>query len=336
MKYAFPIFIAVVFVVIFPLLNYMESIPIDSTQVGFRGTGMVQVDNPRTEAKLEEANQAPESIGSVEPGGDPAGQVYENVQVLADLSEDEFNHFMLSVTEWVSPEEGCAYCHNEENLASDEVYTKIIARRMIQMTQAINTEWGDHVNGAGVNCYTCHRGNHVPENIWVEDDRPQAGGFSASRNGQNLASDINGKTSLPYDALSKLATSDDAIIRVAADAALPTTAGGSSIQDTEATYSLMINMSEGLGVNCNYCHNSRAFRDWEQSSPARVKAWHGIEMVQNVNEEYLIPLASALPDNRLGPRGDAPKAQCSTCHQGIPKPMYGADMLSDHPTALKP
>jgi len=29
----------------------------------------------------------------------------------------------------------------------------------------------------------------------------------------------------------------------------------SSIKQTEWTYSLMIHMSESLGVNCTYCHN---------------------------------------------------------------------------------
>lgn len=332
MKYIFPIFIVVVFLVVFPLAHYMEGLPVDSEQVGYRGTGIVQVDNPRIEADLAEENQPPDSFGSVEPGGPLASEIYENVQVLGDLTEDEFNHLMLGITQWVAPNEGCAYCHNLENLALDDIYTKVVARRMIQMTMAINSEWGDHVAPAGVNCYTCHRGQHVPENIWVEDSRPQAGGFSANRNGQNLGSEINAYTSLPYDALQQLVTADAAEIRVQPRNGLPIFDQPlNPIQQTEVTYSLMMNMSQGLGVNCTYCHNSRAFYDWNESSPARVKAWHGLEMVQNLNQEYLIPLGAALPDHRKGPMGDAPKAQCSTCHNGIPKPMYGANMLEDHP-----
>ena len=34
-------------------------------------------------------------------------------------------------------------------------------------------------------------------------------------------------------------------------------------------YEVMMQMSAGLGVNCTYCHNSRAFYDWGQSLPAR-------------------------------------------------------------------
>ncbi len=320
------------------MLLTFEVPPMDVTQIGFRGVGIEQVDNPRIEAELAKRNQPPEELDPVEPGGPLASEAYENVQVLGDLTQDEFDHYMLSVTEWVSPEEGCGYCHNEENLAEDNVYTKIVSRRMMQMTRAINGDWEAHVGGAGVNCYTCHRGLHVPQYVWVEDDQyPAAGGFAASRNNQNLATEVAGFASLPYDALSEKLTRDDVEIRVQGDNALPYAGErGVTWQETERTYSLMIHMSQGLGVNCTYCHNSRAWYNWEQSSPARMTAWHGIEMVQNLNEEYLIPLAAELPPHRLGPQGDAPKANCTTCHQGIPKPMYGWNALSDHPKALGP
>lgn len=88
-----------------------------------------------------------------DPSGDRAGAIYQNVQVLKDLSDDQFNQFMASITEWVAPETGCNYCHNPENMASDEVYQKVVARRMIQMTQAINVDWKPHVAETGVTCY---------------------------------------------------------------------------------------------------------------------------------------------------------------------------------------
>ena len=339
MKDLWIVAIPFIFVLVLAANSTWDRPPIDSAQSGFRGTGMAEVANPRTEAKLAELNQVWESFGRVEPGGPPASLAYENVQVLGALSQDQFDHLMLSITNWVSPEEGCAYCHNEENLADDSVYTKIVARRMIQMTQTINAEWGEHVGGVGVNCFTCHRGLHVPQYIWVDEDHQgqATGGFAAKRNNQNLATPVAGFSSLPYDALERLLTRDDAEIRIAALNALPfTDEEGASIQDTEVTYSLMMNMSQGLGVNCTYCHNSRAFGDWEQSNPTRTTAWHGIEMLQNINAEYLIPLQSALPENRLGPKGDAPKAMCATCHQGLPRPLYGANALEDHPELGQP
>jgi photosynthetic reaction center cytochrome c subunit len=104
-----------------------------------------------------------------------------------------------------------------------------------------------------------------------------------------------------------------------------------SIKQTEWTYGLMMHMSNALGVNCTYCHNSRNFMAWDQSNPARASAWYGIRMVRDLNEHYLQPLAPVFPHARWGPLGDAAKANCATCHQGAYKPLYGASMLADYP-----
>jgi photosynthetic reaction center cytochrome c subunit len=93
----------------------------------------------------------------------------------------------------------------------------------------------------------------------------------------------------------------------------------------------MIHMSEGLGVNCTFCHNSRSFTGWSESTPQRVTAWHGIRMVRDLNTSYLEPLTAQFPANRLGPGGDVAKINCSTCHQGVSKPLYGAPMAKDYP-----
>ena len=77
-----------------------------------------------------------------------------------------------------------------------------------------------------------------------------------------------------------------------------------------------------LGVNCTYCHNTRAFSDWSQSSPAKVSAWHGIRMTRDLNAKYLKQLSQrGGRTNRLGPTGDSPKLACATCHQGVYKPL---------------
>jgi photosynthetic reaction center cytochrome c subunit len=93
----------------------------------------------------------------------------------------------------------------------------------------------------------------------------------------------------------------------------------------------MVAMSESLGVNCTFCHNSRAFSDWTTSTPQRVTAWHGLQMVRALNGNYLEPLASTFPANRLGPLGDGPKLDCATCHQGVNKPLFGQSMVADYP-----
>ena len=81
--------------------------PVDAKQTGFRGTGMEVVSGRETNARLAAANVAPPSPYEPDPTGARARDVYQNVQILGDLSEDQFNHFMASITEWVSPEQGC-------------------------------------------------------------------------------------------------------------------------------------------------------------------------------------------------------------------------------------
>jgi photosynthetic reaction center cytochrome c subunit len=60
-----------------------ERPPVETVQRGLRGTGMVQVYNPRTVEALVEANQVPESVPHPGEEGAKASTVYENVRVLA-------------------------------------------------------------------------------------------------------------------------------------------------------------------------------------------------------------------------------------------------------------
>ncbi len=304
--------------------------PVDSNQSGFRGTGMVVISDRETNAELAALNQLEEPF-PIEPGGPRASTVYENVPVLGHLTEDEFLGLMGMITEWVSPEQGCDYCHNPDNLASDEVYTKIVTRRMLEMTQHINSEWQSHVADTGVTCYTCHRGQPVPEYVWSLNPGPAtARGMTASREGQNVVGENVGLTSLHTDPFTPLLGADGDVGGVEGPTALPT-GHNVSIQQTERTYALMQHVSGSLGVNCTFCHNTRAFSDWSGSNPQKVTAWHGIRMVRDINGNYITPLEPIFPDNRLGPEGDALKANCATCHQGVNKPLMGAKMAKDYP-----
>ena len=307
--------------------------PMVNQQHGFRGTGMDIIQTRAGAAEIKAANLAPAPADPVEAGGDKAGTVYENVKVLQDLPVEEFNRLMVSMTEWVSPQQGCTYCHNTENMADDSLYQKRVARRMLQMTQHINTDWKEkHVGEAGVTCYTCHRGNPVPAQIWFDAPSPTRG-FIARNNGQNLATPSTGLASLPYTYLQDYLARpdpDQGAIRVNATTALPESPG-KPIQSAERTFALMIHMSESLGVNCTYCHNTRAVAEWSQSTPQRTLAWHGIRMVRDLNADYLTPLTGVFPPNRLGPKGDAPKLNCATCHNGQSKPMGGAHVIEPYP-----
>lgn len=310
-----------------------ERPPMEVTQTGYRGLELGQITNPRTEAVKKALNTAPAPLYEASATGERAATAFQNVKVLGDLSVDQFNLMMASITEWVAPNKGCAHCHNEDNLASDEKYTKVVSRRMLEMTRQINSEWSDHVKATGVTCYTCHRGQNVPSETWVMNTGPkQAGGMAAHRNGQNLASKNVGTTSLPFDPYTRF-LKGQAQIAVNSTSALPY-GSDRTIQDAEQTYGLMMHFAQSLGVNCTHCHNSRAFWDWEQSPPTRLQAQAGISMVQALNNDYLEPLGAIVPASRKGPQGDPMKANCATCHHGVNKPMYGAPMVKDYPSLV--
>jgi photosynthetic reaction center cytochrome c subunit len=312
------------------LLVGCERPPIEVVQHGYRGTAMAEIYNPRTLAVQAPLNQVPPATAQATPGGPAAALVYQNVQVLNDLSVGEFSRLMVSMTAWVSPEQGCTYCHNAENFALDDKYTKVVARKMLQMTRKINSDYKSHVAATGVTCYTCHRGNNVPANVWFKGptDQPTAG-LLGYRAGQNTVSTVANGSSLPEDPFTPFLLGSEEI-RVNGTTALPT-GNKQTIKQTEWTFSLMTHMSTALGVNCTYCHNTRSMSTWETSPPQRVTAWHGIRMVRDLNNQYMEPISNVFPPHRLGPTGDVAKANCQTCHQGVFKPLYGVSMLKDYP-----
>lgn len=234
---------------------------------------------------------------------DPAAPgTWQNVEVLGHLSEVEFTLTMQAMTNWVAPEAGCAYCHVQDengvyNYASEEMYTKHVSRMMLRMTQNINANWRSHVGEEkGANCWTCHQGQPVPTNFWFYTDRDQPLRHYLDRDDLRVQSEYGLTGSGPQN--------------------------NASIDQTVYAYQLMSHMSNALGVNCTYCHNTARFADWSESSPQRVTALRGLRMIRDANMNYMVPLQDTWPENRLGPMGDGPKLQCSTCHIGAYKPQY--------------
>ena len=319
-----------------------ERPPIAVSQTGFRGTAMDQIYNPRTLKASAALNAAPEVSPAIEaqPGGPTAGAVYQNVKVLGHLGVGEFARTMSAITEWVAPKQGCNYCHIEGNFADDSKYTKVVARRMLQMTQHINTDWKTHVAETGVTCYTCHRGNPVPKELWFGPVAQKAQGGSLGNDaGQNTPAKTVGYSSLPYDPYTPYLL-ENRQIRVNGNQALAMTGAAknlSSSKQAEHTYGLMVHMSTSLGVNCTYCHNTQSFQAWEgNSTPQRATAWYGIRMARDINNAYMVPLTATFPANRLGPTGDVAKVNCASCHQGAFKPLYGAAMAKYYPALYTP
>ena len=294
----------------------------ESVQHGYRGTGMDLVYHTAELAAQSANNALPEAIDPVDKAGVLSKDVYQNVKVLGGLDVAEFQRVMASMSAWVAPVQGCNYCHGADgNFASDDLYTKRVARRMLQMTRHINADWKSHVANTGVTCYTCHRGQPVPSYVWFNETGPAAGMAVVAPNA--------GGTGLPNNPFTPF-LQEAKEIRVNASTALPD-GDRQSIKQTEYTYSLMIHMTNALGVNCTFCHNTRAFSSWEQSTPQRVNAWYGIRMVRDINVNYMASLQGTFPPARLGPMGDVAKANCLTCHQGAYKPLLGASMLQTYP-----
>lgn len=308
--------------------------PKESEQGGFRGTSIAQITDP--DAKIDPGTVPPPPYDLPPPSGPKASEVYQNVKVLGHVSQEEFDYTMAAITQWIVPadapaeEAGCNYCHNAENLADDSKYTKVVARKMIQMTQNINQNYSDHVKQTGVTCYTCHRGNAVPKYVWT-DPKPSDGRLMGNKRGQNTPSPTTAYASLPLNAASLYLGVDAKAARVQSKTRHPTTANLKGTKAAEANYAIMMHLSQSLNVNCTYCHNSRAFAQWGQSSPQRAQAWYGLQMVKNTNQEYIHPLTSVFPAKRLGSQGDPYKANCATCHQMQRKPLGGAQMAKDYP-----
>lgn len=110
-----------------------------------------------------QGQQAPPPQGGRAPLPPP-----KNLQVLPkDTTRQQLTPMMRSIAGALGVE--CTHCHvSMTDQASDEKPTKLVARKMIKMTLAINSEMLKDVGdpaAAGtqrVTCFTCHRGALKP------------------------------------------------------------------------------------------------------------------------------------------------------------------------------
>jgi photosynthetic reaction center cytochrome c subunit len=253
---------------------------------------------------------------------------------LGHLTVPNFERLVTAMRGWVG--------HGD--LFAADTYATTVAWSMINMTWAINQEWQAHVGETGVTCYTCHRGNQVPANVWVLPE-PNSRWAGPSARYQNVAIPANEgpamvsnySTALPVDALQAFLLDDSRQVGVHGYA--PRDEDGisnASIYDTYQTYNLMMHFSSSLGVNCTYCHNTRAPADPQGYTPAWATAQIGRQMVLDINNTHILATQALLPEARLGPAGDVPKVNCTTCHQGAVKPLLGQPALADWPELAGP
>lgn len=94
--------------------------------------------------------------------GERAGDVFENVEVLADVPTDRFVRIM-NMGFGRSLGVSCGHCHVVGEWAAEDSTAKQVARQMVVMTQTISGELLPAIEGIQserptVNCTTCHRG----------------------------------------------------------------------------------------------------------------------------------------------------------------------------------
>ena len=315
----------------------------------------IQVGPPPTSMILFPQGQQAEPVPQVPPAplppvaasGQLAKAVYKNVQVLGDVDQAEFMRLQEAITQWVAPKQGCGFCHTGGDFASDEKPQKIAARLMLSMTRTINADWSNHVAPSGVTCYTCHRGQPIPAETWFPQAPKPIKPLVAQQQPYNESADTVRKF-FPDNGWGLFFVGDENISAQSLSA-LPGTNQVHSFIVVTRIYEMMMQMSDGMGVNCGFCHNSRAFWDWSQSTPQRWTAYYAIQQIRDLNNNFLLKLADAIPMKRIrvhettlpvlpaveaGIQDGNGLAVCATCHYSQPKPMGGADVISTYPSLV--
>jgi photosynthetic reaction center cytochrome c subunit len=59
-------------------------------------------------------------------------------------------------------------------------------------------------------------------------------------------------------------------------------------------------------------------------------------MVSDINKRYLDIITDLLPASHRGPEGDSLKVNCTTCHQGVSKPLLGVSLAKSYAKELGP
>ena len=101
---------------------------------------------------------------------------WKNLRVLPDdLDAEDLEAVMVRMGRALGV--SCSHCHAADR-ATDERPAKAVARRMIQMTVALNRDYFDAPDAPVVSCATCHRGQRVPPTHVPSDrrrpERPEA------------------------------------------------------------------------------------------------------------------------------------------------------------------
>ncbi len=287
-------------------------------------------------------NQSPPPLPAAAEGGSSATEKYKNVKVLTDVSAAEFDRLQVAITAWVSPKEGCGFCHAGNDFVSDAKPAKQAARVMLEMTRHLNADWAGHVAGAGVTCYSCHRGQPVPAEIWFPSaPRPSRSFVAPQDNWQENADTV--RKFFPDAGFAEYLLGEEPIAVQSTTVAPSHTI--SSWPEAKRIYEMMMQMSDGIGANCGYCHNTRNFQSWAESTPFRWVGYDAIKLVRDLNQNFLLKTAQIVPEtrtlvdetrlpvlpvNQTGAQIGNGLVVCATCHYGVTKPLGGVNLVHNY------
>ena len=108
-------------------------------------------------------------LAAQDPGRPVMGMVDSpNVKILRGLTVREFENEMQLMNQALGV--ACGHCHVPRNFASEDNPRKASARRMLEMTRAINQQFSpdyrppeDASRLGKVTCFTCHQGSEKPK-----------------------------------------------------------------------------------------------------------------------------------------------------------------------------
>jgi hypothetical protein len=105
-----------------------------------------------------------------------ASETYKNIQVLKDAPAEQLVPAMQFIT--ASLGVGCDHCHIQGAFDKDDKQAKQTARKMMQMTFAINqNNFGGHQE---VTCFSCHRGGAKPIAVPIIEEEVASGSPAAA------------------------------------------------------------------------------------------------------------------------------------------------------------
>jgi hypothetical protein len=179
-----------------------------------------------------------------------ASQTPRNLQILAGVDADQLQLIMEATRLSLGVE--CAFCHDPSSFASDLQEEKRTARRMMEMVGELSQTTFELLESPS--CWTCHRGNTLPQSIVPETEPAPfipTGVFRGS----------TGPAGTAYENLS-----------IFADIAA---------EELEAR---MVVFARSLGVGCEFCHNTA---DWASDENIRKPLTRiMVQMQRDLNSRF--------------------------------------------------